>query len=157
MKKVLIFLIITFIVSCHSNKEKKTIICVESIEYHEPLNDELGQESTVTINIKVEDSSVFKKLERGKLKELLIFSIKKEEKLFVYYQTYKKPFRKGNIFSFLIRTSYFQPNRINNEKVWSSDEIIKKLNGDIGFVFESDTIKIKSCKNRKVIIRKIGN
>ncbi|WP_268847868.1 hypothetical protein [Flavobacterium aestivum] len=155
MKKVLIFLTIVFIVSCHTDKKTKSTICVESIKYYEPLNDNLGESPAVTINIKVEDSSVCKKLEGGKLKELLIFSIKKEDKLFIYYQTHERLFRSGNTFSFLIRTSYFKPNVLNNRKTWKSDEIIKALNGDIGLVFDNDTIRVGSCKDRKFIIQTI--
>lgn len=157
MKKGLLFLIMVFIVSCHSDKETKPIVCVESIEYHEPTNDNLGHGSTVAINIKVEDSSIIKKLEGGKLMKPLIFSIKKEDNLFFYYKTYKLPFRKGNVFSFILWTGYFRPSFLNNQKKWKPDEIIKALSGDIGLVFDNDTIRVGSCKDRKFVIQTVND
>lgn len=110
------------------------------------------RQPSVLINIKVDDSVLLKKLETGKLTNLFLFSIKKEDRHFVYYETWRRPIKTGNIFSFVIWTNYFGPNDLNikhHRKIWSSDKIKKVLDGDIGLVFNHDTIVLKHIENKK--------
>jgi hypothetical protein len=116
---------------------------------------------SVLISIKVEDSLVCKKLESGQLNGLVIYSIKKENRNRFFYNTGKLPVKKGNNFSFVMRTSYFSPNisDIKNHKTreWQSNDIVKALSGDVGLIFNKDTILATSCIDKKMIIETIND
>lgn len=160
MKKKNFFIIVfVLIVSCNSNKKTKPIVCLQKVEYHEPSKYNQNSPSLL-IDIKVEDSVVLKKIESSKLTELILFSIKEEDRHFVYYQTWQLPIKTGNVFSFLIWTNYFGPSSLklkHNRKVWSSNDIVKVLKGDIALVFEKDTVPVSVCKDREIKVQTISN
>jgi hypothetical protein len=160
MKKVLFIFISVFIISCNPNKKVKPIVCIGLIQYYEPPSRNMNQPS-ILINIKVEDSSVCKKLEGGQLNGLVIYSIKKEDRNRFFYNTGKLPIKKGNNYSFVLWTSYFSPNisdiENNKRREWESDDIIKALSGDVGLIFDKDTILATSCIDKKMIIETIND
>lgn len=130
------------------------------MQYYEPPRRNMSQPS-VLINIKVEDTLVYQKLERGQLNGLVIHSVKKEDRNHFFYNTGKLPVKKGNIFSFVMWTSYFSPNVIDiknhKRREWESDDIIKTLSGDVGLIFNKDTILATSCMDKKMIIETIND
>ncbi|WP_202704262.1 hypothetical protein, partial [Flavobacterium sp. UGB4466] len=90
------------------------------------------------------------------LREFVIYSIKKEDRNYFFYEVWKTPIRKENTFSLLIRTSYFSPNILDKEKsIWNKDNITKALSGDIGLIFNKDSIRVKPGKDRKITIQLI--
>lgn len=107
MKKILFILLI--ITSCNFDKEVKPIVCIDSIQYYEPPRHSLIQPS-ILINIKGKDSSLCKKLEKGQLKGIIFYSIKKEDRNFFYIDPFKLTKKQENKFSFVIRTNYFRSN-----------------------------------------------
>lgn len=157
MKKILLILIL--VVSCNSDKKVKPIVCIDLIQYYEPPRHNMTQ-SSILIDIEVKDSSLSKKLESGQLKGIVFSSKKKEDRVFLYTDLFKPPIKKENKFSFVIRTNYFRPNisdiKNHKKREWESDEVLKALNGDIGLVFDKDTILAKSCLDKKMIIQMIN-
>lgn len=157
MKKILLILI--FVTSCNSDKSVQPTVCIDLIRYYEPPKRNMNQPS-VAITIKVNDSSVCKRLERGELKHLIIYSIKKEDRNRFFYSNWDSPIRDGNNFSFVIWINYFMSNvtymKNHKKREWESDEVLKALNGDIGLVFDKDTILAKSCLDKKMIIQMIN-
>ncbi|NRS90790.1 hypothetical protein HNQ02_003737 [Flavobacterium sp. 7E] len=157
MKKILFLLI--FITSCNQDMNVQPTACINLIRYYEPSKHNI-LEPSVLIRIKVKDSSVYKKLERGELKRLIMYSIKKEDQDRFLYNTSKPLIKEGNNFSFIIYTSYFMSNvkyrKNHEEREWEPEKIIKALDGNIGLVFEKDTILATSCGNKKMIIQTIN-
>lgn len=156
MKKVLFLFLFLFAVSCSKDKKTQPLASIEKIEY---IDLDYEKQPGVIINIKVNDSIIAKKLENKELREFILYSIKKEDRNYFSYELWKAPIRKGNVFSFLIRTSYFSQNISDREKkkkrIWNEDTITKALNGDAGLIFDKDTINVKPGKNRKIVIQVI--
>lgn len=154
MKKMLFLFL--FIVSCNTNKTTQPIACIEKVEY---IDLDYEKQPVAIINIKVNDSSIIKKLENKELKAFRIYSIKKEDRNYFSYESWKAPIRKGNVFSFLIRTSYFSQNISDKEKkeprIWNEDNITKALSGDVGLIFDKDSVHIKPKNDRKIVIQMI--
>ncbi|MCC9016466.1 hypothetical protein [Flavobacterium lipolyticum] len=153
MKKVLFLFLFLFAVSCSKDKKIQPLASIEKIEY---IDLDYGKQPGVIINIKVNDSIIAKKLKNKELREFVIYSIKKEDRNYFFYEVWKTPIRKENTFSFLIRTSYFSPNILDKEKsIWNKDNITKALSGDIGLIFNKDSIRVKPGKDRKITIQLI--
>ncbi|OHT44995.1 hypothetical protein [Flavobacterium tructae] len=153
MKKIL--LISLLVLSCNTNKTAQPIDCIENIEYTEFSNE---NQPTVILDIKINDLSTIKKLENKKLREFIIYSIKKEDRNYFFYEVWKTPIRKENTFSFIIRTNYFSQNISDKEKrIWNKDNITKALSGDVGLIFDKDTIHVKPSKDREITIQLLND
>jgi hypothetical protein len=156
MKKVLFLFLFLFAVSCSKDKKTQPLTSIEKIEY---IDLDYEKQPGVIIDIKVNDSIIAKKLENKELKDFIIYSIKKEDRNYFSYELWRAPIKKGNIFSFLIRTSYFSQNISDREKkkkrIWNEDNITKVLSGDVGLIFDKDTINVESGKDRKIVIQMI--
>ncbi|KQO21647.1 hypothetical protein ASF10_12925 [Flavobacterium sp. Leaf82] len=158
MKKILFLFLFLFAFSCSKDKKTQPLASIEKIEY---IDLDYEKQPGVIINIKVNDSIIAKKLKNKELREFIIYSIKKEDRNYFFYEVWKVPIRKGNIFSFLIRTSYFSQNIPDKEKkgkrIWNKDNITKALSGDIGLIFYKDTIHVKPSKDRKIVIQELND
>jgi len=153
LKKIL--LLFLFAISCSKDKKTQPLASIEKIEY---IYIDYEKQPGVIINIKVNDSIIIKKLENKELKAFKIYSIKKEDRNYFYYEVWKAPIKKGNVFSFLIRTSYFYQNISDKEKrIWNEDNITKALSGDIGLIFNKDSIHVKPSKDRKIVIQVLND
>ncbi|WP_264544535.1 MULTISPECIES: hypothetical protein [Flavobacterium] len=104
--------------------------------------------SVININTTINDYELQKKIDNNQLKRVFFYSIKKEFRdYFVFFKTIKK---EDGLYDFKILTSFFDANRsFNNYKIehrkWSKEEIEKTIKGDIGLIFENDTIILKDC------------
>jgi thymidylate synthase len=158
MKKIVFLFLFLLAVSCSKDKKTQPLASIEKIEY---IDLDYEKQPGVIINIKVNDSIIAKKLKNKELREFIIYSIKKEDRNYFFYEVWKAPIRKGNIFSFLIRTSYFSQNISDKEKkgkrIWNKDNITKALSGDIGLIFNKDTIHVKPSKDRKIVIQELND
>ncbi|WP_281322751.1 hypothetical protein [Flavobacterium aestivum] len=155
MKKTL--LIFLFIISCNSNKETKPTVCIERLEYEEFSNYK-SKQPTLQINIKVEDSAILKKILKGRLKKIIIFSMKKGDRNVVHCIVSKIPLKKANSVSFLFWTKSFLPLNSDGQLHRENEDLLiitDKLSGDIGLIFDNDTIRAGSCSDNKVIIKLI--
>ena len=154
MKKVLITFLFLITLSCHKNKIIKPFAFIEKVEYIEL---DYEKQPVVIVSIKVNDSSILQKLKNMELKEFRIKSIKKEDRNYFLYETWKAPIKKENTFLFLIRTSYFSQNisdkKQNKKRIWREENIITALSGDIELIFDKDSICVKPRKDRKIIIQ----
>lgn len=157
--RILLFISL-FIISCKSDINKKAIVCIERVEYFEPTRKDMGGASLL-LNIKVEDSILYTKIEKRQLKGLILYSIKKEDRGYLSYDILKEPLKESDGFSFVIWTSYFRQNitdvKNHKQREWNSNKIITALEGNIGLVFENDTVIATSCLNKKMIIQLIND
>lgn len=152
MKKLLIFLILF---SCNSKPNKSAklelpIICIEEIGYHEERYS--PSPPAIFFTCKITDSIISKKMEKSELTQVFLYSMGKEDQRSVGYNIRDKVYKKGNSFSFFIRTAVFAIDQDKRFKKWKDEEIKKILDGDVGLVFRQDTIRIKGCTNKKIVI-----
>jgi hypothetical protein len=154
MKNLLFLFLFLFAVSCSKDKKTQPLASIEKIEY---IDLDYEKQSGVIIDIKVNDSSIIKKLENKQLRGFRIYSIKEKDRNYFFYEVWKAPIRKGNVFSFLIRTSYFSQNISDKEekkkRIWNKDNITKALSGDVGLIFDKDSVHVKPGKDRKIVIQ----
>lgn len=140
---IIIILIIITLFGCQEYKK----ICLNKIEYISQKESLVP--SVININTTINDYDLQKKIDNNQLKRVFFYSIKKEFRdYFVFFKTIKK---EDGIYDFKILTSFFDANRsFNNYKTernkWKKEEIEKILNGDVGLIFENDTIILKNCK-----------
>ncbi|NRS90789.1 hypothetical protein HNQ02_003736 [Flavobacterium sp. 7E] len=150
MKKCLVLILLCL--SCNV-KSKKEFPCVTKMEYM-PFLAQSTYTPEYTIKIYVEDNEEIlqKKIGFKKLKNIILYSIKVDDRgdfrLYDLESIYDK--NKNNILVFKIFTSYFVPNiyinGIKKENKWMPQQIQKAIEGDVGFVFEKDTIRVKMCQ-----------
>lgn len=141
-----------FFVSC--NKTVEPIASIEKLEY---IDLSYEKQPCVIFYIKVNDTLLSDKLKNKELREFRVNTIPKKDRNYFFYEVWKEPVKKGNIFSFLIRTSYFSQNISDREKrkkrFWSEDRIVKVLSGDVSLIFDKDSICLKASKDRKIIVQ----
>jgi len=152
MKKMLFFLLLF---SCNSKSNKPTklespIICIEEIGYHEARYSPSAPAIFFTFN--VTDSIISKKIAKNEMTQAFLYSMSKDDQRVVSYDPRVKIIKKGNSFSFFMRTAVFSITSVRKSKKWNNDEIEKILNGDIGLVFGVDTIRVKGCPHKKIKI-----
>ncbi|PBI82764.1 hypothetical protein BSF41_47250 [Flavobacterium sp. ACN2] len=153
MKKMLVFLLLF---SCNSKSDKPVklelpTICITEIGYHEARYS--PSPPAVFFTFKITDSIISKRIEKNKLTQVFLYSMSKEDQEHFHFNAMDKVYKnRENSYSFFVRTAVFSVTSVRKNKKWKNDEIKKILNGDVGLVFGLDTIRVKSCPNKKIII-----
>ncbi|MDN3675295.1 hypothetical protein QWY99_19875 [Flavobacterium branchiarum] len=147
MRKYIILVLLC--VSCNL-KPKKEDPCVTKIEYISQL-DMLVPESAINVYIEDKEGFLQEKLAFKELKGVILYSIKEENREdFHSYPDLIPSKTDNNIVILKILTAYFHPNiyikGVRRENKWTPEQIQKAIDGDIGFVFEKDTIRVKKCQ-----------
>jgi hypothetical protein len=137
-------LILAFIFSCNQYKSNDSF-CLKKIEY---VNQRQKLIASI-VKIQIEDSNdvLKEKMMQGKLKDVILYSIEKDDRKFFYLTPFGtgKQFKIENgVIILPIITTLFE-NDLGNKL--SNKEIQQKLNGKVGLVFGKDTIVIKKCDN----------
>lgn len=154
MKKI-IFLVLLCI-SCNE-KPKPADYCVKKTVYTSQLR-MLVPESAIEVYIEDENHILRDKYPLDKLRKVLFYSIKKEDRdYFHLISAQVEPFKiEKGIIDIPILTAYFRPNiyihGVKRENKWSPDQIQKVLGGDIGLVFDKDTVRVKACDKQQFIM-----
>ena len=149
MKKII--LLVLFFLSCNV-KPKKEEPCIKKMEYISQLK-MLVPEAALNVYIEDKDGSLKGKVNSKELKSVIFYTIKQEDR--EYFRLYEPNLIASNtdknIFILKMVTAYFYPkvyiHGVIKEKKWTPEQIQKAIEGDIGFVFEKDTIIVKMCKN----------
>ena len=142
MKKLLCLLIF-FCLSCNESPKSKSY-CVKKVSYVDQRRSLIP--SIIQIEIKDSERFILKNIVEGKLTNVFLYSLKKEDRnYFRYIDEMKikgKPnFEKETIILKLI-TGYFD-GEIGHK--WTKSEIEKVLKSDIGLVIGKDTLRLKKC------------
>jgi hypothetical protein len=143
MRKLIILFIVAIVMSCNQKKSHNNF-CLKNIEYINQREKLIP--SIVNIQIEDNDGFLIKKIVSGKLKTVFLCPVKKKERKFFYLMSYDtgKQFKVENniiILPILIATYFEDELKIK----LSNQEIGKRITGDVGLVFERDTIIIKKC------------
>ncbi|MBS7230356.1 hypothetical protein KHA90_04910 [Flavobacterium psychroterrae] len=147
MRKCIILILLCL--SCNLKNEKEEP-CVKKMEYFALLN-MLIPESAIVVHVEDKDEFLQKKLSFKKLKEVILYSIKEEDRRYFRVAIPESILDKveHNTIIFTISTNYFRPDilidDVRRENKWTPEQIQKAIEGDIGFVFEKDTIRVKMC------------
>lgn len=142
MKK-LFCLLVFFFLSCNKVPESENC-CVEKVSY---INRTLSLiPSVIQIEIKDSGKFIFKNIEKGKLTNVFLYSLKKEDRYyFPYFDEMKikgKPKTNKETVILTLITSYFDSEIYHK---WTKSEIEKVLKTDIGLVIGKDTLRLKKC------------
>ena len=145
MKKILClsFLFLIF-ASCQKNKMlTDESVCIDNIwNYEDPKSSSLPY---VGIKLKIEDSSTLKKIEGGKLSNIILYNLDKKYSQFFKLESFgigRQFKKKGSFLMFKIQTFIFSGSPNNYLAKWADDDIEKVFQGEIGLVFDKDTIFI---------------
>ncbi|MFQ6602328.1 hypothetical protein [Flavobacterium sp. C3NV] len=141
MKKTLI-LIALIVFSCKYYKSDDNF-CLKKIAY---VNQRLKLIHSI-IEIQIEDSNgiLEKKLMSGKLKNVILYSVKESDRKYYYLTPFGtgKQFKiQNNLIIIPLITTLFEDDLGNK---LSDAEIQEKIKGDVGLTFDKDTIIIKGC------------
>ncbi|MBS7231738.1 hypothetical protein KHA90_11940 [Flavobacterium psychroterrae] len=148
MKKIIVLILLC--VSCNL-KSKKEEPCVIKMEYISQL-DMLVPESVINVYIEDKEGFLQGKLSFKKLQDVILYSVREEEKdYFHLLSPYLIPSKTDkNIVILKVATFFFRPNvfihGVRRENKWTPEQIQKAITGDVGFVFEKDTIRVKMCE-----------
>ncbi|WP_264531884.1 hypothetical protein [Flavobacterium sp. N502540] len=144
MKKLIIAIIILSI-SCGQKKSSENF-CIKKIEYVDQRQKLIP--SIVKIQIEDLNGTLKQKVMTGQLKNIILYSIKKNDRKYFYLTSFAsgKQFKiiDEKLISLPIITTLFE-NDLGNKL--SNQEIQKKLDGEVGLVFNKDTIIIKKCNH----------
>lgn len=139
MKKIFILLLC---ISCNT-KSKQDNFFVKKICYRSQKERLIPS----VIEIKIEDDKgiIFKKVESGKLKNIILYSIKEEDRYFfniVPFGVGNQFKKEDNLITFYVFTSFFDTER---KPKLTRKEIEKAITGDVGLIYDKDTIVVKNC------------
>ena len=128
--------------SCNQKKSQDNF-CLKNIEY---INQREKLIPSI-VKIQIEDVNRFleKKMLKGKLKNVILYSINETDRKFLYLTSFRtgKQFKiENSIITLPIITTLFEKDLGNT---LSNQEIQKRITGDVGLVFDRDTIIIKQC------------
>lgn len=141
--KNLLCLLIFFFLSCNENPKSENY-CVQKISYINKKKSLIP--SIVKIEIKDSKNFILKNIIEGKLTNVFLYSLKKDDRYYFRYfnemEIKGKPKTdKGSIILTLI-TGYFDSEVYHK---WTKGEIEKILKTDIGLVIGKDTLRLKKC------------
>ncbi|WP_268847865.1 hypothetical protein [Flavobacterium aestivum] len=154
MKKI-IFLALLCI--CCNEKPKLDDYCVTKIEYSPQLKMMVPQ-GAIMVYIEDKNHILRDKCPLDKLTKVIFYSIKENSDCDFHLIKYQvEPFKiENNIIHLTILTARFWPdiyiNGVRSENKWTPQQIQKVLKGDIGLVFEKDTVRVKACNNEQFIM-----
>ena len=142
MRKLITLFISAIIMSCNQKKSQDDF-CLKNIEY-------INQREKLTpsiVKIQIEDvnRSLEKRMLLGKLKNVILYAVKETDRKFLYLTSFGtgKQFKiENSIITLPIITTLFEKDLGNT---LSNQEINKRITGDVGLVFDRDTIIIKQC------------
>jgi hypothetical protein len=142
MRKFIILFIVAIVMSCNQ-KKSQDIFCLKKIEY---INQREKLIPSI-VEIQIEDVNRFleKKMLSGKLKNVILYSLKETDRKFLHlipFGTGKQFKIENSIITLPITTTLFEKELGNT---LSNKEIQKRITGDVGLVFDRDTIIIKQC------------
>jgi hypothetical protein len=142
MKKLL-FLFVLLFISCNTAPESEKY-CVEKVTY---INKKLNLiPSVIQIEIKDTGKFIFKNIEEGKLTNVFLYSLKKEDRCYFRYvdemKIKGKPKTNKETTILTLITGYFDSEIYHK---WTQNEIKKFLKTDIGLVIGKDTLRLKKC------------
>ncbi|RUT71281.1 hypothetical protein D0817_05210 [Flavobacterium cupreum] len=143
MKKNIILIFIIFIFSCKNYKSYDKY-CIKKIEFINQSRNLIP--SIVKIQIEDSNDSLKNLLALGKLKKVILYSVKANDRDFFYlapFGTGKQFNIEGEVINLSLMTTLYEKEFGNR---LSDIEIEKKVNGDIGLVVDKDTIVIKKCE-----------
>jgi hypothetical protein len=133
-----LIILCSFLFSCNT-KSKKVDACVEKIEFHSRKEELMP--SLIKVRINDSNDILSKKIEAGELENIILYSIKEEDRFYFLKGEYFEV-KNGKIL-LQITTSFFDSER---KIKLSQKEIEEVINGDVGLVFKSSTIRLKACK-----------
>lgn len=142
MRKLIILFIVAIVMSCNK-KKSQDIFCLKKIEY-------INQREKIIpsiVKIQIEDVNRFleKRMLLGELKNVILYSVKENDRKFLYLTSFGtgKQFKiENSMITLPIITTLFEKDLGNT---LSNQEIQKRITGDVGLVFDRDTIIIKQC------------
>ena len=140
MKNYILLTLALIFLSCNS-KLKQEDGCIKKIWFKSRKQELIP--SLVKIEIEIYNISLTKKVESGKLENIILYSVKKEDRPYFIKGDYYEI--KNNLLTLQLVTSYFDSEKVHK---WTSEEIKKVINGDVGFVFKNDTLKLKLCDKK---------
>lgn len=149
-----IFYIFFFLCLSCNVEQKKQNYCLKKAEYF-PLTKMLVPESSIKLYIEDKDGILQKKVNLETAKNILFYSVKEKDRNNFHLITPQiKSFKIENgIITIPVLTAYFRPNiyidGIRRKNEWSSEQIKKVIEGDVGIIFDNDTILIKNCNCKK--------
>lgn len=141
MRKLIILLLIIF--NCCGQKESQNNFCLKKIEYVNQRESLIS--SIVKIEIKDKSGALSKKLSSGNLKNVILYSVRDSDRKFFYLSSFAtgKQFKiENDVIILPLITTLFEKDLGSN---LSNQEIQKKINGDVGLIFDKDTIRVKKC------------
>jgi hypothetical protein len=142
MKKLFCLLVFLFL-SCNKAPVSEKY-CVEKVTY---INQKLNLiPSVIQIEIKDTEKFIFKNIEKGKLTNVFLYSLKKEDRYYFRYidemKIKGKPKTNKETTILTLITGYFDSEIYHK---WTKNEIEKILKTDIGLVIGKDTLRLKKC------------
>ena len=143
MRKLGVLLLIIF--NCCGRKESQNNFCLKRIQYIDQRESLIS--SIVKIEIKDMNGVLSKKISTGNLKNVILYSVKDGDTKFFYLTSFPtgKQFKiENDIIILPLITTLFEKDLGSN---LSNKEIQKKINGDVGLIFDKDTVRIKKCDN----------
>ena len=142
MKKLLCLLLF-FCLSCNESPKSKNY-CVKRISYVNKSRSLIP--SIVQIEIKDSEKFILKNIVEGKLTNVFLYSLKKEDRYYFRYidemKIKGKPNTDKESIILTLITSYFDSEIYHK---WTESEIEKILKTDIGLVIGKDTLRLKKC------------
>jgi hypothetical protein len=139
--KHIFFLIVYLFLSCNESA-KSEIYYLKKVSFIDQKQQLIP--SLIRIEFTDPKKVLLKSIEEGKLKNVFLYSISKEDRNYFHYlnETKIKLKHKTNKDQIILtlETSYFDSER--NHK-WKKSEIEKILETDIGLVIEKDTVRLK--------------
>jgi hypothetical protein len=136
-------------ISCNV-KSKKEDSCITKIEYISQL-DMLVPESSINVYIEDKEGILQVKFAFKELRSVIMYSIKEEDRQYFHSYPDLIPSKtEKDIVTLTILTFYFHPDAfihgVRKENKWTPEQIQKAIEGDIGLVFDKDTIMVKMCQ-----------
>jgi len=142
MKKLLCLLIFFFL-SCNESPKSKNY-CIKRISYVNQKRRLVP--SIIQIEIKDSEKLILKNIEQGKLTNVFLYSLKKEDRYYFHYfdemRIKGKPKTDKESIILTLITGYFDSEIYHK---WTKGEIEKILKTDIGLVIGKDTLRLKKC------------
>ena len=126
------------IISC-KQRDKAKSVCVKKISYD--AKELTLSPSLLKIIIIDSNNEIIKKIDSGLLKDIILYSIKKED--WVYFRKINYHEINDNEITIGLETNYYNFDENNR---WSSEKVERSLEKNIGLVIGKDTLKITQCQ-----------
>lgn len=142
MKKLLCLLIF-FCLSCNESPKSKSY-CVKRVSYIDQRRNLIP--SVIQIEIKDSEKFILKNIAEGKLTNVFLYSLKKDDRYYFRYidemEIKGKPNVDKETVILKLITGYFDSEIYHK---WTKSEVEKILKTDVGLVIGKDTLRLKKC------------